>query len=218
VANKHKILLVLSNVELCDDCLSVASNIKPRQTVHGVCKDLFAKGLIHRVRGKCDHCHKAKLTNRVSVEDQFITETTTPAQTPAIEKKGGSAWYWEGNVQARVVSYLAYNGYTVQRVANTASREAGKDIIAVASDGSELWVSVKGYPERSSSTQARHWFSGAVFDLLLYRGQDPNVKLALAFPTGFVTYSNLLLRIAWLQEMIPFKVFWVSEDGSVRVE
>jgi len=90
--------------------------------------------------------------------------------------------------------------------------------VAVAPDGSELWVSVKGYPEKSPNVQARHWFSGAVFDLLLYRGQDPSAKLALALPQGFATYTNLLPRIDWLKQMMQFQVFWVSEDGTVRVE
>jgi len=118
--------------------------------------------------------------------------------------KNTYSWYWEGNVQARVVSYLAYNGYTIQNVANTASREAGKDIVAVAPDGNELWVSVKGYPEKSPNVQARHWFSGAVFDLLLYRGQDPSAKLALVLPEGFVTYTNLLPSIDWLKRTMIF--------------
>lgn len=54
------------------------------------------------------------------------------------------AWFWEGNVQARVVSYLAYNGYVIRSVANTVSRKSGKDIVAIAPDGNELWGSVKG--------------------------------------------------------------------------
>ncbi len=134
------------------------------------------------------------------------------------EGKGTDAWYWEGNVQARVVSYLVYAGYAVRNVANTASREVGKDIVAVSPDGRELWVSAKGYPEKSRNVQARHWFSGALFDLVLYRGESTDAKLALALPDGFATYANFLPRVDWLKKAMNFEVFCVSEDGSVRVE
>ncbi len=219
MANKDNVLSTLSSTELCDDCLSTASGVKPRQTVYTICTDLFAKGLIYRHHGKCDHCRKAKLTNCVLDGQQAYAETAATAQPPAPQTVDARRpWYWEGNVQAQVVSYLVYNGHTIRNVANTASREAGKDIVAIAPDGSELWVSVKGYPEKSRNVQARHWFSGAVFDLLLYRGQDHDTKLALALPAGFVTYTNLLPRIDWLKETMEFQVFWVLENGSVRVE
>ncbi|WP_206922520.1 hypothetical protein [Alicyclobacillus suci] len=156
--------------------------------------------------------------SHVSGSQPTYSETAATVQESALEAKGTAAWYWEGNVQTQVVSYLAYNGYTILHAADTASREAGKDIVAVAPDGSELWVSMKGYPEKSSNTQARHWFSAAVFDLLLYHGQDPNARLTLALPAGFVTYANLLPRIEWLKLAMPFQVFWVTEDGSVMVE
>lgn len=218
MTNKEKVLSALLNATLCHDCLSLASGVKPRQQVYMICTDLYAKKLIHRHHGKCDHCHKGKLTNDVLAGHRTQVEATVTTQTSAPKAVDARPWYWEGNVQAQVVSYLAYNGYTIRHVANTASREAGKDVVAVTPDGGELWVSVKGYPEKSSNTQARHWFSGAVFDLLLYHGQDPKVRLALALPAGFVTYTNLLPRIEWLKLAMPFQVFWVAEDSSVMVE
>jgi hypothetical protein len=39
-------------------------------------------------------------------------------------------WFWEGNVQARVVSHLAATGWQIRRVAGTASGEHGVDIEA----------------------------------------------------------------------------------------
>ncbi|WP_174819897.1 PD-(D/E)XK nuclease family transposase [Paenibacillus koleovorans] len=45
------------------------------------------------------------------------------------------------------------------RRADTTSRTSGKDIIAIDRQGKELWISVKGYLEKSSNVQARHWFS-----------------------------------------------------------
>jgi Holliday junction resolvase len=54
-------------------------------------------------------------------------------------------WFWEGNVQAAVVSDLAANGWRIRRVANTATSEHGVDIEADRS-GERLLIEVKGYP------------------------------------------------------------------------
>ncbi|MHB1685484.1 MAG: hypothetical protein ACYCYO_22180 [Bacilli bacterium] len=217
MTNKAKILSTLSSAELCDDCLSVASGVHPRQTINELCRELSIAGVITRIQGNCGKCLKVKLVNRLPDGLRAQPETKPPSPTSA-EVPATAKWYWEGNVQARVVSYLASNGHMIRSVADTASREAGKDIVAIAPDGNELWVSVKGYPEKSANVQARHWFSGAVFDLALYHGQAPNVKLALGLPDGFATYTNLLPRIEWLKQTMQFSVFWVGEDGSVRVE
>lgn len=106
----------------------------------------------------------------------------------------------------------------IRSVADTASRAPGKDIVAITPNGNELWISVKGYPEKSPNVQARHWFSGSVFDLILYHGENPNITLALALPDGFITYANLVPRVNWLKQTMPFEIFWVSEDGNVRKE
>ena len=116
------------------------------------------------------------------------------------------------------MSWLAQHWYRIRRVAHTESREAGKDIVAVAPNGRELWVSAKGYPENSANTQARHWFAGAVFDLVLYRNERADVHLALALPKKSVTYIALAARTIWLQKSMPFSIFWVTESGEVRLE
>ncbi|QSO50909.1 hypothetical protein JZ785_18765 [Alicyclobacillus curvatus] len=218
MTNKDRILSALSHASLCDDCLSAVSGVEPRQQVYSICTGLHANKLIHRHHGKCDHCRKAKLTNSMLNNQRPHDEVAVAALPSITPTKDSRPWYWEGNVQARVVSYLAKTRYAIRSVSDTASREAGKDIVAVGPDGHELWVSVKGYPESSGNVRARQWFSAAIFDLLLYRGQDPKARLAMALPAGFVTYSNLLPRIVWLKQDMQFQVFWVSEDGSVGVE
>ncbi|VVB54284.1 Uncharacterised protein [uncultured archaeon] len=135
--------------------------------------------------------------------------------TPAPD---GKPWYWEGHVQATLVRWLAARHYSVVSAADTASREAGIDVMAVAPDGQELWVSAKGFPEKSRCPQARHWFAGALFDLVFYRSQRADVRLALALPAGFPTYHGLLARVGWLKASLPFTVFWVADDGSVSEE
>lgn len=214
MTNKKRVIAALSNLELCDDCLSVASNVTPRQTVYSICRSLFDELYIIRNHSKCEHCHKVKTINRLQ-NNRYLGEKTKPE----IEIDSAvKPWFWEGNVQSHVVSYLAQNKYQLRSVADTASRSAGKDIIALSPDGKELWISVKGYPEKSSNVQARHWFSGALFDLVLYHGENPQVKLGIALPEGFVTYANLLPRINWLKDYMQFKVYWVNEKGIVTVQ
>lgn len=214
MSNKDKIKAALSNVELCDDCLSVSSGVVPRQTVYSICRSLFETTSIIRHDGVCDHCHKSKLTNRLA--DANLENTDIVSEAPS--EPSIRSWYWEGNVQSKVVNFLVLNSHTIRSVADTAARTSGKDIIAVSPEGSELWISVKGYPEKSHHVQARHWFSGAVFDLILYHGENPNVKLGIALPDGFVTYENLYPRIKWLKESMPFLIYWVNDNGDVRVE
>jgi hypothetical protein len=126
-------------------------------------------------------------------------------------------------VQSRLVSWLASRGYSIRSVADTAAREAGKDIVAASPDGEELWVSVKGYPQAlqsttSAPTQARHWFASAVFDLVLYASERDDVRVVLGLPDGFQTYRALAARIQRLRDKMGFQIAWVSEAGGVRVE
>ena len=127
-------------------------------------------------------------------------------------------WYWEGNVQAKIVAYLASKGFEIFRVANTEIREPGVDIEALDLSGKRLLITVKGFPTKSINTQARHWFSQAIFDLILYKQDHPNSNFAIGLPAGFATYENLSRRVIWFKSVLPFRYYWVYEDGSVKVE
>lgn len=202
---------------MCDDCLSSSSFVKPRQTVNARCRELEAEGQLERRTDRCPQCKATKIVNRLLVEGE-----DRPIKTNVVEEEEDNQfgndrpWYWEGNVQERIVEHLSFSGWEISSSANTATREAGKDIVAVK-DGKELWVSVKGWPEKSINTQARHWFSGALFDLVLYRDLDPAALLAIGIPGRFSTYTNLIERVRWLRCNLPFEIFLVSEDGSVEV-
>lgn len=81
-----------------------------------------------------------------------------------------------------------------------------------------MWVSAKGWPKKSQNPQARHWFSEGLFDIIRYRDESKEVDLALAFPEGFRTYLNLAKRIGWFKEVAKFMIFWISEEGTIRIE
>lgn len=200
-----------------DDVLARNLNLSARQQANSRCRQPEEEGLVKRrkVHGKIHNFW-------IGGEGRGVKAAKRPsARKEEVEKKDyHDAWYWEGNVQATVVGYLAGQGYSVMSVADTASRQRGKDIEAVY-EGKQVWVSVKGYPKRKKrthhSTQAGHWFMNAVFDILEHRGEDEEAELGLALP-DFPRYRDLAARIAWLQPLAKFTYYWVQETGEVKEE
>ena len=197
---------------LCDDCLALKASIHPRQTVNMECRNLERSGFVSRQREHCHRCGRVKIVNATLGAPR---RPARPVEVKTSEVATRRPWYWEGNVQARIVAFLKAEGYSVLSAADTASRETGKDIVARTPSGEQLWISVKGYPERSRNTQARHWFSQAIFDVVMYRDEDSKSQLTIGLPAGFTTYENLSKRVLWLRRNLPFSIYWVSEDGSV---
>jgi len=200
-----------------DDMLARNLNLSARQQANSRCRKLEAEGLVERrkVRGKI-HNFWVGGEGRGAIAKKHST-----ARKKETEKTDyHEAWYWEGNVQAVVVGFLAGQRIRVMSVADTASRQRGKDIEAVK-DGKPVWVSVKGYPrgteKTNPTTQASHWFKQAVFDILEYRGEDSSVELGLALP-DFPRYRDLAARITWLQPLANFTYYWVQESGEVKEE
>ena len=224
MTHRERVIRELRNSgPLCDDCLSDRSGIRPRQAVNQVARALQQEGLVHRTRRVCPSCGKSKLVNTLAEQRDGENQVPKQQEMPPSEDCSdppGRVWHWEGNVQARIVTYLVEHGYAIRAVADTASRSPGKDIEAETPDRKTLWISVKGYPENRgrANTQARHWFSHALFDMIRYRDEDSTVELAVGLPAGFATYENLSKRIGWFKAAVPFCIFWVHEDGHVEVE
>lgn len=202
---------------ICDDCLSARTGITPRQAVNLSCRSLEKANQVSRgEKTTCHYCRMVKICNLLRRTAAALPE---PPPLVATTNDPHKLWHWEGNVQDRLVTWLEGEGWTIRSAADTAAKSAGKDIIAER-DGRTLWISVKGYPRRTErtnpATQARHWFSHAVFDLVLYRDESDTAELALGLPDGFVTYPNLAGRVAWLRSNLPFTIYWVNQSGEVR--
>ena len=214
MSTREAILEAIKRVgPLCDDCLSKVTGVHPRQQINQWCRKMVASNFISRDKGSCLKCRGDKLINRVGMKAIALSPSKTRR-----EQTTGHPWYWEGNVQRRIVEHLEASGYAIVRAADTGSRESGKDIEARSVDGRTLWLSVKGYPEKSSNTQARHWFAETLFDLILYREQDSAVELGIGLPDDHKTYINLSKRVGWFKQLVPFRFYWVSESGVVRTE
>jgi len=52
----------------------------------------------------------------------------------------------------------------------------------------------------------------------MYRDENPDVQLAIAFPDGFKTYQVLASKISWLRKTLPITIFWIAELSNVRYE
>lgn len=135
----------------------------------------------------------------------------------------------EAGVQGRLVAYLARNGWLVLRVADTATRERGIDVLA--RHGSRIWaIEVKGYPSRayadprradqakptSPSVQARHWYAAALLKTVLTRDEHPDYQVAIALP-DVATYRSLHERSRRSLDDLAVAVFFVAADGDVTL-
>ena len=199
-----------------DDELARALKLSARQQANSRCRQLEAEGLVVRrpVDGKI----------RTFWKEGAIPPAPLPV-TPVTYLPDNSLpahehWFWEGNVQSRVIDYLRAHGYEIRSSADTASHQQGIDIVAER-DGRPLWVSVKGYPQGTARTnptvQAAHWFKQVIFDMVAYREQDPNAMLAVALP-DYPRYHALARKITWLKPAAGSLYFWISEDGKILVE
>ncbi|MHB9032304.1 MAG: hypothetical protein ACYC6L_04565 [Anaerolineae bacterium] len=227
MTNKDSIIYYLEHHPegIDDDELARALQLNSRQTSNIICRQLEEDGIIVRRRfnGKIrnywvDYSNGAVvLKPGTPVQAPIEPNLPVPPDPNGIIKK---EWFWEGNVQSRIIGYLAAQDFSIRSVANTATHIQGIDIIA-EKDGVELWVSVKGYPQGTErthpSTQAAVWFSGAVFDILEYRGQNSEVLLAIGLP-DFQRYRNFAQRISWLLPTAKFHYLWVYQNGQVSEE
>jgi hypothetical protein len=137
-------------------------------------------------------------------------------------------WYWEGNVQATVARFLVSEGWVIESVADTASRQQGIDLMAT-NGARRLAVEVKGYPgtvyargERAGqpkptapATQARHWFAQALLTAVLVGDSEEYAEVAVAFP-DMPRFRDLIKRSEWALRRLGVRVFVVGEGGEVE--
>ncbi|RJR26680.1 MarR family transcriptional regulator [candidate division WWE3 bacterium] len=204
-----------------DDQLALVLGLKHRQQANSRCRRLMLEGLVdrHTVGGKIQNFWLGSFS-RMSPSTKPQSATLDHPQRLLAPLTLDEHWSWEGNVQGMVVKFLTKQGYSIIRAADTRSKEHGKDIEATK-DSRTLWVTVKGFPKGTPkthpSTQAGHWFKGALFEIVAWRGESEFAKLAIALP-DYPRYRKLAAKITWLQPVTRFSYYWVREDGIVDVD
>lgn len=203
---KQRVILVLKNQlkGIDDDELARVLNLSSRQQANSRCRELEKEGLV--VRRQVD----GRIHNFWVGNDEAALSSAQPNTVSYRSDRSMTGhWFWEGNVQAKVISFLVAQGYQIRFAADTASRQQGIDIVA-ENERKALWVSVKGYPQgtvkTNPSVQAGHWFKHAVFDIVEYRGRDANVLLAIALP-DYPRYHSMAQKISWLRPVAEFSYF-----------
>lgn len=138
--------------------------------INQVCHRLAREGLIRRGSSRRDIVN---MTSGDAPSPRASTAHRAASTGPQQER------VWEGLIPSHVVAYLASNGWSIIRVADTAQRERRADIIAKRA-GRRLLVEVKGWPggpyacgERvgqpmstQPTLQATQWFTDALTSLI----------------------------------------------------
>lgn len=181
---------------------------KVHQAINQACHRLQQLGIIERVQGE------RVILNRLLPDWESTLSLSISPSLAETRKAADRSEEWEGSVQERLIDALRQFGWTITASADTALRAPGKDIEATR-NSERLWVTVKGYPEDKARTnpraQARHWFKDAIFDVVVWRGQDAEAAIAVALPNRDV-YRTLAGRVAWFQKVARFSFIWVSGD------
>lgn len=139
-------------------------------------------------------------------------------------------WCWEGNIQKTLAHHLSTRGWIVRSLADTEAKEPGIDLLAER-DNRWLAVEVKGYPSAvydhglkkgqpkptQPTNQARQWFSHALLAMMLLRQKRPDAEIAICLP-DFPTYRSLVNRTARSFQLLGFGVYFVPENGDVKLE
>lgn len=190
-------------------------------TSHTARRHLAALG--YELHGEIDHRSdplRVVVAARPSADDPSSAGEGRPV---------GESWHTEANVQGAVVTWLASQGWRVLRVADTATKEHGIDVEAVAGD-QRVGIEVKGYPSRmyadparageakrtQPSTQAGHWFAQAVLAAMRLRGRQPETRSVIALP-GFPRYRQLFSETASSLVAARIELWWVGRDGGVEL-
>jgi hypothetical protein len=137
-------------------------------------------------------------------------------------------WFWEGNVQAALATHLQAEGWSVDHLADTASRARGIDVLA-RRDGRTLAVEVKGYPattyargpqqgmpkKTNPTNQAPKWFSQALAKAITSTDGEGSPEVAIAFP-DHPRFRFLIAKSEWALRRLNVGVYLIRQGGEVE--
>lgn len=138
-------------------------------------------------------------------------------------------WFWEGSIVAALCKHLMRQGWSIEHIADTKTREAGIDLLA-RKDDRLLMVEAKGYPSAvyqsgpkigqrkptRPANQARNWYSKVLMAAILRQAEHPADTVAIALP-AFITYLTLVEKTRHALDKLGIFVLIVAETGQVSV-
>jgi len=135
-------------------------------------------------------------------------------------------WYSEEFIFSSMVKYLKENGYKVQKENRQKEAEKADKIITASKFFKKEMIEVKGYPgsypnqshPTPKSTQAKSWFSEALFNSFVNFSSFGDAEIAMALP-NVGRYQTIIrnLNDYFTLNDLYFRIYLVNEDGSVEV-
>ena len=116
-----------------DDNLAFSLGLKSRQQANKRCRELEKEGFVKRivVDGKIHNFWTENYYPKTVTSMQTKTVIQPPEKSKQpVETHKSSHWFWEGNVQSKVINFLVSQKYHIRSVDDTASHQTGIDIIA----------------------------------------------------------------------------------------
>jgi hypothetical protein len=215
---REQLLNELQKGALCDQCLSEIVDTGPG-VIDRLIDDLEAKHPIRRMYAVCPRCRRmGRILYRIGALLSVDTGTQPAAFYPSV-RVDDQPWYTRANTKEMLVAQLFEQGYRVLTGTAEGCHYEGVDVAAVAPSGVSLLIAVKGYPEgKQANLEATAGFLEALATITRYRQAHPAADLAIALPDGFRDYLNLLPLGECFVHIIPHRIFFIREDGTIRVE
>lgn len=140
-------------------------------------------------------------------------------------------WYSEEFIINSITAYLKDNGYKIHKDAAKLAERPEKVVIASKFFTKEI-IEIKGFPYKtggyaglqksnSTSANAKHWFSEAMFSSFVNFGKYysiENAEVAMALP-NVERYKAIIEKVQdyFTINNLYFKVYLINEDGEVEV-
>jgi hypothetical protein len=137
-------------------------------------------------------------------------------------------WYSEDFIHSSVVKYLKDNGYKVQKDSAAKDTEKTERVINASKFFKKEIIEVKGFPYLHpnhlhtaapvKATQAKNWFTEALFNSFVNFGNFENAEVAMALP-NVGRYQAIIQKLYdyFTVNDLYFRIYLVNEDGSVEV-
>lgn len=214
MTNQGKIVSTLSKLgAMCDDCLSSASMVKPRQTVNTECRFLEQENALTRSKQLCPRCKLSKITNHLESTGKQVVEKLSasrpdPATLSAIKNHDVEALS-EDEIKQVLSDWLSNDGWDVKVAWG---RTPGIDVEATR--GSERWV-IEAKGPGSRQPMRVNYFIGILGETL-QRMDDPEAQYAIALP-DLQQYRRLWGRLPELaKKRTKISILLVSLSGEIE--
>lgn len=137
-------------------------------------------------------------------------------------------WYSEEFIYNSAINFLKENGYKIHKDNSKKEPERAGRIITASKFFKKEVIEVKGFPHyynpatpeavSAKSTNAKSWFTEALFNSFVNFSLADNAEVAMAVP-NVSRYQAIIKKLNdyFFTNDLYFRIYLVNEDGSVEV-